>query len=558
MSTTVSTEARTVVATLLGLPCEDRNEFIRTLDPVETGELLAAVHYELGTPFGLWFDDPVGFVELALGETLWSRQKDVCRSVVDHERTAVPSCHGAGKSHLAARLVAWWILTRAPGTAVAITTGDKWSKVRNQLWLPHIVTLQKRHKLPGRTNQVEWFLGDHVAAWGMSPADYDEAAFSGIHHPFVLVIVDEAGRLSPALGQSLESFMVAGGGSNALLGQARLLAIGNPPVDETGSPWFEQRCESIHWSMLRIAATDTPNFTNETTELCRVHPLMPPHAIAEHLPTPQSVQIVADDEGEDSAYYIARILAQFAHDVADKAIPRSWLEDACDNDDVEASTWVRLGVDVAADGGDEFAIARADGLTVRMVHNRRMPQGVTTFDLAGIVLEQIEAAEVVARRLESDRPVRVKVDRLGLGMGVFDTLRAWKTEGRHNAEIVGVAVSERPTTKKGQDRYANQRAEMWWTGRQLVQPRKDPDTGELGGTCAIRLDVEKAGREVRQLSAPKYGRNSSGKILIESKDDMRRRGVQSPDRAEAILLAVYEPGASAPARIATPGRGRRL
>ena len=48
-------------------------------------------------------------------------------------------------------------------------------------------------------------------------------------------------------------------------------------------------------------------------------------------------------------------------------------------------------------------------------------------------------------------------------------------------------------------------------------------------------------RTAAQLSAPAYRANSGGRIQIESKDEMKRRGVSSPDRAEAVLLSLFEP-----------------
>jgi len=55
----------------------------------------------------------------------------------------------------------------------------------------------------------------------------------------------------------------------------------------------------------------------------------------------------------------------------------------------------------------------------------------------------------------------------------------------------------------------------------------------------FRSDVEHT--TAAQLSAPSYRSNSGGRIQIESKDDMRKRGIGSPDRAEALLLAIFEP-----------------
>lgn len=562
MTSTLAAGTSDVLGHLLGLAPEVRRSWLRNCSLEQPGwltEVLRAAELELGTSFALWRDDPVGFCEQALGESLWRTQRTILESVRDVERTIVPSCHNAGKTFLAARAVAWWIAVHPPGTALAVTTATKWRQVRAQLWMSPsgIGALHARARLPGDCLQTEWQIDGRVVAWGYSPADHDETAFSGIHAPHVLVVVDEAGGLSPTLGRSLESLMSGG--------MPRMLVIGNPPEDETGTTWMEERCSSPSYNVIRIPAFDTPNFTNEATPACKVHPNLPAHTIGSHLVTPGWVETVKQDEGEASAYYIARVLALFPKDVASKTIPRSWLDDAAANVPPVSpgpvpSDWIRLGVDVAADGGDRFSIARADGLSVRVVHSQRPPAGVTTFDLAGTVLEQIETAEALRRErqnttgVESPR-VRVKVDALGIGMGVADTLRAWASEGRHDAEVVGVKVSERATSDEGHAKYANQRAEMWWLGRLLSQHDK------AHGGPAWRLDV--ADTVLAQLNAPKYGRNASGRILIESKIDMRKRGVTSPDDAESVLLAVYEPGYASGARftsaagrqLPTPGRG---
>ena len=73
---------------------------------------------------------------------------------------------------------------------------------------------------------------------------------------------------------------------------------------------------------------------------------------------------------------------------------------------------------------------------------------------------------------------------------------------------------------------------MWWNLRTLLQPDSE-------GRQDVTLDVGR--KELIQLTAPTYKANSSGRLQIESKADMKRRGVTSPDRAEALLLAVFEP-----------------
>jgi hypothetical protein len=102
----------------------------------------------------------------------------------------------------------------------------------------------------------------------------------------------------------------------------------------------------------------------------------------------------------------------------------------------------------------------------------------------------------------------------------------------HDAKIVAVNVSERA---RDANRFTNQRAEMWWNMRTLLQPQSD-------GAQQVKLEIDQ--RTQAQMSAPQYASDSSGRIKIESKADMKRRGVGSPDRAEAILLALYDPPGS--------------
>jgi hypothetical protein len=78
---------------------------------------------------------------------------------------------------------------------------------------------------------------------------------------------------------------------------------------------------------------------------------------------------------------------------------------------------------------------------------------------------------------------------------------------------------------------------MWWNMRTLLQPDEE-------GKQELSLAVGK--KEIAQLTAPTYRSNSSGRIQIEAKADMKRRGVSSPDRAEAILLALFEPPTKQP------------
>lgn len=538
-----SREALADLEWLMSLDPDRRRGFYAGLEGKAAAEFVAACDRELGSRWGCFHDDPVGFYEVALGETMWGRQREIALSVRDNERTAVPSGHSLGKTHLAARLILWWVMVYPVGTARVIVTSHSWSQLEKELWA-HVRQAHAGARLPGDCQATSLKLGDpaQAVAYCKSPKDTDEQAFGGIHAPHVLTVVDEAGGVHPILGQALEALMTGI--------HCRQLLTGNPPADASGSPWFEERCARPSYNVIRLNVLESPNYTGEPTPPCRVHPDLPPHPVSDHLVSGAWAHDVERDVGVDHPYYQARVLAEFPTDLAGKVIPRGYVEAAMTADLEDTGTLVRLGVDPASGGGDELAIARAEGQVVRIVHADRMHPKVTPHDVAGRVLAQIEAAEEVRRALGEPRRVRVKVENDGgIGWAVAGILQSWRKERRHDADIVPVTVGSSPDTAKGREQYANKRAEMWWTARSLMAPTEveGPDGNLVEGPPSIRLDVDET--TARQLSAPNIEYLSSGKNLVESKESMRRRGVSSPDRADAVLLCLYEPKPAGPATV---------
>jgi len=123
----------------------------------------------------------------------------------------------------------------------------------------------------------------------------------------------------------------------------------------------------------------------------------------------------------------------------------------------------------------------------------------------------------------------VKIDAIGVGWGVVSLLEIWGREGLHSARIVGVNVAERAFDV---GRFRNVRAELWWNGRVLLEP-------DVDGFQLVRLDCDR--RCLGQLGLAEFVSDSSGRVKVVSKNELRVRGLGSPDRAEAVLLALYEP-----------------
>jgi hypothetical protein len=514
--------ATPAVQKILALPPSERHVIYAQLNTAERVALDRALNELIENPWVVYANDPVGFVEQGLKETVWSKQREILESVRDNKRTAVPACHAPGKSHIAARIVAWWVSVHPVGTAQVITTATTFRQVRNIMW-QNIRRVANQHDLRGEVTQVEWKINNEIVAYGFSSGN-DEASVQGVHAPNLLVVVDEAGGIPTQLGQALEALMTGG--------HTRLLLLGNPATDQEDS-WFERCCHSSLFNVLPISAFDTPAFTGEDAGMCKTcPPTIEEHGVVTHLVDQTWVDDVTSEFGEDSPFVEARVYARFPKSGVNKVIPLSWTEMAVDNEEPTDSDHIRLGVDVASDGGDEFVIAWADGYKCSIRHNSSGAVNENSVDVAGVILDHIREAEAIHTQRNCRGKVRVKIDAIGVGWGVVSTLQRWKEEGRHKSDIIAVKVGERASDG---NKFANQRAEMWWNGRTLLQPKKTED----GMKQEIRLDVDR--KVLAQLSAPQYKSDSSGRIQIEKKTEMKKRGVTSPDRAEAILLALFEP-----------------
>lgn len=550
-----SPAASRLLAELMAVAPDVRRGFLAGLARDELEQVLLAADTELGTPYGLWADDPVGFTEDVLGETLWSVPKKIMRAVVADRRVAVPSCFGSSKTHSAARLVLWRAFTTPVGPARIVTLAPKWSHVHRQMW-PEIRGAHARAGLPGVVDMAQLKLASRegleiVVAYGKAVQPWDEASVQGIHGDPLLLVVDEAGGIGHVIGRNLRGMLV---GANT-----RMLAIGNPPADEEGS-WFEGLCGTQDVTVIPISAYATPNLSGEHAPQCRTcPPEAPPHSLASHLVDREWIDDAIGENGAESNYVAAKVYARFPRGGPGRAIPASWVDGAAESPEpdpedggwtrlcdlglpdegdpwlVRDGAWVRLGVDVAADGGDELAISRVTGDLAQLLHVSAGPVNANAVNVAGIILAQIRRAQALRERLGTTARVRVKIDGIGVGWGVAGILQAWATEGMHDAEIVVVIVSEAPDREPESAtlRPYRKRDEMWLAGRALLQPARTCPDGRL------RLRVP--GRTLAQLRGPQMSTSTSGHTVIEPKKKMKARGLKSPDQAEAVLLAVYEP-----------------
>jgi hypothetical protein len=449
-----------------------------------------------------YLDDPVGWIETALGEYVWSKQKLIAEAVRDHRKVAVPSCHEAGKSWLASRIVAWWLSVHKPGEAFVVTTAPTTPQVKAVLWR-EINRAHRKGALLGRTNLTEWYINEEIVAYGRKPADTDPTAFQGIHARYVLVLIDEACGVPEQIFTAANSLV-----ANEL---GRMLAIGNP--DDPGS-YFARVCQPASgWHVISIDAFETPNFTGEAV----------PDELRELLVSPIYEAEMRAEFSETGATYLSKVRGRFPSDNPDGVVPLSWVRKCQpDRDNVAAGLPpetayaaaqllpVELGVDVGA-GGDETVIRERRGMVAGRTWRYHTP-------------DSTEASGYVVQAIKETGATKVKVDVIGVGWGIVGRVKELRPE--HGADVIGVNVGQSSTDPK---RFPKLRDQLWWeVGRKLSQDRAW-DLSAVDETT------------VSQLIAPTWKPDSSGRHKVEPKAETKVRLKRSPDDADALLLAYYQP-----------------
>jgi phage terminase large subunit len=499
--------------------------------------------------------DPVGFCREVLGSTPWSKQIEILEALRDHPRVTVRAGHGVGKTHVAASAVLWRLHCFSP--SVVLTTAPTHRQVKEILWR-EIRRQQGRARLPleGEVRETTIKLRDDTFALGLSTDEPDR--FQGFHSPNILVVVDEASGVPEPIYEAIDGALTTAG--------ARLLLIGNP-TRPTGR--FADSHRLPGWHKVHISTFDTPNL--QAGDLVRPE-LVAPGWVAEK----------REEWGEESPIYQVRVLGQFPDSADDTLFPLSWIEAATarakalqrhlgfahhgGTEHTEKSTRrkarrdrdrqplpcsvlppctspcppclrgesalpqpqhpttsgepVEIGVDVARYGSCEtVAVVRRGPLVIRLEAWQGQDLMVTTGRVVALVRQYA--------------PVRaVTVDVIGLGAGVVDRLRE-----QGFRQVAGLNVAERALQP---ERYASRRDEIYFGLRDRFRD----------GEIAVQDEKLAA-----QLAAMRYAYTSRGQLKVESKEEMRDRGLKSPDRADALALA-FAPTHVRPLPYTAAGLGR--
>lgn len=442
----------------------------------------------LDPPPNPYRDDPVLWAQEVLGDFVWSGQVRILTALRHHRRVAVHSAHDLGKSFISATAASWWIDAHPAGDAFLVSSAPTMRQVRNILWR-EIRRAHKRGGLRGRLNLSEWYLGDEIVGFGTSPADYDTDAFQGIHARYVLAILDEAGGVSQAIYNGADAIT-----TNE---NSRILAVGNP---DDPSSHFAKICKpGSGWHVIHLDGLESPNFTGEEV----------PERLRELLLSPTWVEEKKRDWGEDSPIYQAKVRGLFPELSDHTLISPAWIRAAQLRElpGIEAG---RYGADVARMGADETVAYRNRGGQVRLAYSARKQDTMETAGAFGNLLAGHGGG------------VPMILDTIGIGAGVYDRMR----ELGHPVHTFDASGKPLMPEVPGRLRFHNRRAEAWWALREAFE--------------AGEVDLPGDGEDddlVAQLGSIRWWQDSRGRIHIESKDEMRKRGLPSPDRADAVMMS---------------------
>lgn len=445
-----------------------------------------------------WRDDPVLFVREAFdwqhgelsGETgpdTW--QVDVLEAIGhalrsgqglrESIRIAVASGHGIGKTALIAWIILWAMTTRPQLNGVV--TANTATQLETKTWRE----LSLWHKRAIVAECFEWTATrfaqiDHRETWGVSAIPWTKErseAFAGQHAENVLVLYDEGSGIDDVIYDVSEGAMTTPG--------AIWCVFGNP-TRNTGR-FRECFGRFKHRWMTRQVDSRTAKKANQ-------------FEIAKWI----------EDYGEDSDFVRVKVRGVF---------PRAGSSQFIDADIIEAARTrlldsdvgapMLLGVDVARFGDDQSVIRFRAGRDARTVPPLAY-RGVDTMVLASHVVLWAQRVNAAA----------VFIDGNGVGGGVVDRCRQLlKRSG-----ITVIEVQAGASARNDRD-YHNKRAEMWGSMREWLAHGSIDDHHEL----------------TEEMGQVEFGFDSRERVLLEKKDDMKRRGLSSPDHADALALTFAEP-----------------
>jgi phage terminase large subunit len=431
-------------------------------------------------------DDPVLFVKEVLGATPYDYQAEFLDALASGERKmSVRSGHGTGKSTTSSWAMLWYVLLRFPNKVVvtAPTSGQLFDALFAELkrWINELPP-QLQVLLTVKSDRVELSAAPAEAFISARTSRAETPeALAGVHSENVLLVVDEASGVP-------EKVFEAAAGS--MSGHSATTILLSNPTRSSGTFFESQTRLAGTWWTRRWSCVESPLVSEEFVDEMRAR------------------------YGEDSNAFRIRVLGEFPMADDDTIIPFHLADSAIKRDiEIPEDTKPIWGLDVARFGADKTALCKRYGNVVTEITSW---QGLDLMQTVGRVMAEYEGLS------PSMRPSEILVDSIGVGGGVVDRLREL------GAPVRGINVGEAPAMG---NTYMNLRAELWFKTKGWLEDR----------SCKLPNDDQL----LAELTSIRYGFTPGGKMKAESKDDMRKRGLKSPDLADALCLTMASDAATA-------------
>ncbi len=467
-----------------------------------------------------YYDDPLGFIDNCVvfpeprkrpgrkSTRAPGLQRDIIAALPEKKRLAVRGPRGLGKTSIAALTVLWFACTRdAAGVDWKIvTTAGSWGQLTDFTWQE----IKKwafclnwdsvgRGPFSERTELMKTGISlRHGIATAASP-DVPQK-IEGAHATSLYFLFDESKIISADTFDAAEGAFSAAGDDSDL--EAYALAVSTPGSSSGRFFDFHRRAPGLEdWHPIHVTLDD---------------------AVAAGRMTRQWAAQRAKLWGVNSALYQNHVLGEFCDDDEDAVIPLRWIEAAqerwraWDNDGrPEPGGDHVAGVDVARSGRDKTCIAIRHGSVITELRTTTKEDTMqTTGRVKGV--------------LTADGECTAWVDVIGIGAGVYDRLR----EQGMRVEPFHAGKKTMRKDKTRQFLFANLRSAAWWSLREQLEPPE--------ATLALPPNDELAG----DLTAMHYKHTSDGKIMVESKDDVKKRIGRSTDLGDACIQACWPQGGS--------------
>lgn len=441
--------------------------------------------------------DPLGFVRYAFpwgeerldaaGPRQW--QRDILQTIGTHLtdkatrhqplRIAVASGHGIGKSALIGMVINWAMSTH--DDCRVVVTANTETQLRTKTW-PEVA---KWARLAVNAHwwsvpAMSMYAPSRDKAWRADAIAWSEnntEAFAGLHNEGKRIVV----VFDEGSKIADKVWEVAEGALTDSNTEIIWLVFGNP-TQATGR-FRECFGRFKHLWVTRQIDSRTVEGTNK-----------------------EYLGQLVETYGEDSDIVKVRVRGQFPAQSVSQFIPADLVEAAQKREaEIDRGAALIMGVDVARFGDDASVIrfrCGRDGKTIEPIKWRNRD---THF-----------SAHRIAEAIRTYTPRAVFIDGGGVGGGVIDMLKAW------NYSVIEVNFGEAAGDAK---QYANKRAEMWGLMRDWLK------TGALDDDQELHDD----------LVGPEYGFDKDGRIQLEKKEDMKKRGLASPDNGDALALTFAHP-----------------